>query len=208
MFVLDGPECRAVADWGPCGGVASYTKGQLIDAAYACQEGTDGPGIASCTGTAPAGQPINTATGGRHRFMVTATSTDGQRGVNTVSYVVRLPSNQFGVSRIKTHRNGIITVRVKVPGRGRIDVLGTAWNDNLAQAAVLLQPAPHRFVFARAHRSARRAGSLALRVIPNARATRLVHHHTYRVTLGLWITYTPTGGKYRKHGFYGLHLPK
>ena len=35
----------------------------------------------------------------------------------------------------------------------------------------------------------------------------LVAHHTYRVTLRLWISYTPTGGQQRNIGYYDLHLP-
>ena len=31
--------------------------------------------------------------------------------------------------------------------------------------------------------------------------------HTYRVTLRLWVTYTPAGRTYRSIGFDGLHLP-
>jgi hypothetical protein len=119
-----------------------------------------------------------------------------------------LPNNHFTVSQIRTHHHGTITLRVKVPGPGTIDVLETAWKNNLAQSAVLLQPAPHRFAFARQHTTARRASTLRVRVTPNALGRRLVHHHTYRVTLRLWVTYTPTGGKQRKQGFYGLHLPK
>lgn len=87
-------------------------------------------------------------------------------------------------------------------------MLETAWNDNLARSAVLLQPAPRRFVFARKPRTAHHASTLHVRVSPNARGRRLVHHHTYRVTLRLWVTYTPTGGEPRKQGFYGLRLSK
>ena len=82
----------------------------------------------------------------------------------------------------------------------------TAWNDNLAHAAIQLQPAPRRFVFARQHKTVQRATTLHLRVTPNKRGTRLVHHHSYRVTLRLWVSYTPTGGRPRSKGFYGLHL--
>ena len=128
----------------------------------------------------------------------------------TVTLIVKPPPriNHFTVSRIKTHPNGKITFRVKVPGPGAIDVLETAWNGNLARTAVQLQPAPRRFVFARRHRSARRATTMHFRVTPNARGKLLVHHHTYRVTLRLWVSYTPTGGHSRKQGFYGLRLPK
>ena len=191
----------------PSGG-ASYTRGQVVNASYGCLEGSRGPGIASCTGTVANGQPIDTSTAGVHSFAVTARSKDGLASTSKVSYTVLLPTNHFTVFHIKTHRDGTITFEVKVPGAGRIDVMETAWDDNLARAAVLLQPAPHRFVFARAHKTARQATTLQIRVIPNARGNRLVHHHTYRVVLRLWVTYTPTGGVYRSTGFYGLHLPK
>jgi hypothetical protein len=93
------------------------------------------------------------------------------------------------------------------PLQGSIDVLATAWNDNPARASVHLRPAPRRFVYARAHATARRAITLHLEVTPNARGRRLVRHHSYRVTLRLWVSYTPTGGRPRSTGFYGLHIP-
>ena len=187
---------------------ARYGRGQVVHASYNCLEGTGGPGISSCVGTVPNGQAINTSRVGKHSFAVTASSKDGQTATSTLSYTVRLPDNRFRVSRIMTQRNGTITLRVKVPGRGTINVVETAWKNNRARAAVLLQPAPRRFVYARARRSAHRASTLRVRVTPNALGRRLVHHHTYRATLRLWVTYTPSGGKQRKQGFYGLHLPR
>ena len=74
-------------------------------------------------------------------------------------------------------------------------------------APVVLQPARGRFVFARAHAIARKAGTLQIAVIPNARGRLLVANHRYRVTLRLWVSYTPTGGHPGKIGYYGLHLP-
>jgi hypothetical protein len=44
-------------------------------------------------------------------------------------------------------------------------------------------------------------------VKPNAMGRRLVAHHRYRVTLRLWISYTPRHGRQRDIGYYGLHLP-
>jgi hypothetical protein len=118
------------------------------------------------------------------------------------------PNNHFKVSRPTTHRNGTITFTVTVPGPGTIDVLATASNSNLARAAVRLQPGPHRFAFARSHTTARRATTVHIRVTPNARGKRLVRHHTSRVGLNLWVSYTPTGGSYRSIAFPGLRLPR
>jgi hypothetical protein len=85
-------------------------------------------------------------------------------------------------------------------------VLVTAWKDNLASAARLLQPALHRFVYARKHAGARRRGTVHLVVKPNRRGRRLVSRPRYRVTLRLWVTFTPTEGTQRSTGVYGLHL--
>lgn len=185
-----------------------YTLGQRVAASYSCQDGASGPGIASCTGTIPDGQPIDTTTAGRHSFTVTAISIDGQSSANTISYTVKKRSDQFTISHIRTHADGTITLEARVPGPGTIDVLETAWDDNLAHAAVVLQPATRRFVYARKHARVGGAGVIRLRITPTVRGQRLVHHHTYRVTLRLWVSYTPTGGVFAKHGFYGLHLPK
>jgi hypothetical protein len=134
-------------------------------------------------------------------------SEDGQVSVTTVSYTVVLPDNHFTVLDIKTHADGAIGFEVRVPGPGTIDVLATAWNDNLAHIAVVLHPATRRFVYARQHARVTTARLFHLIVTPNPRGGQLVGHHTYRVTLRLWVSYTPTGGRYRSVGFYGLHLP-
>jgi hypothetical protein len=117
------------------------------------------------------------------------------------------PVSRFTVVKIRTHRDGTITFSVTVSGPGTIDVLATAWNNNLARAAARLQPAPHRFAYGRAHARARRAITVDIHLRPNARGRRLVRHHTYRVTLRLWVTYTRSGGRPRSIGFHGLHIP-
>jgi hypothetical protein len=120
---------------------------------------------------------------------------------------VAQPSNRFTISHIRTFVDGTVRFSVTVPGPGRIDVLETAWNTNLASVAVRLQPARRRFVFTRAQRTASRAGTLRVTAPPDARGRLLVTHHAYRVTLRLWVSYTPTAGKPHSIGFYGLHLP-
>ena len=191
---------------------AHYTRGQVVVASYSCQPGYRGFGVASCTGTVTSGSRVDTSTLGRHAFTVTATSEYGQTTTQTVSYTVTAsapPSafNHAALSHITTYADGMITFSVKLPGAGHVDVLETAWNDNLASITALLQPAPHRFVFARAHKTLARARTIRVSVAPNARGRLLVEHHTYRVVLRLWITYTPAGGHARSIGIYGLHLP-
>ena len=117
------------------------------------------------------------------------------------------PSNRFTVSRTSTEADGTITFSVRAPGPGSVDVLETAWKDNLARAAVLLQPAPKRFVFARKHVDAADRGTMTVTVKPNRRGRLLLAHHRSRVLLTLWVSYTPRGGSYRTIGFLGLHLP-
>jgi hypothetical protein len=91
-----------------------------------------------------------------------------------------------------------------------VQILVTAWNDNFATAAtahvaaVLLQPAIGRFVFARRHATANRPSTLRILVSPNASGRRLVTRHRDQVTLRLWVTYTPTGGQSRSIGTYGI----
>jgi hypothetical protein len=178
-----------------------------VRAGFSCTEGPSGPGIASCTGTVASGKPLHTAKPGPHSFKVTAISRDGQVTTNTVTYTVRVPSNRITSVRRKPHSDGTFIVTAKVPGPGRVDVLVTAWKDNFATTARRLQPAPGRFVFARAHATATHARTLRIIVRPNARGRLLVAHHRYRVTLRLWISYTPTHGRQRNIGYYGLHLP-
>jgi len=63
------------------------------------------------------------------------------------------PSNKFTISQIRTFVDGTVRFQVTVPGPGTIDVLETAWKNNLASVAVLLAPAQGRFVFTRAPHS-------------------------------------------------------
>jgi hypothetical protein len=184
-----------------------FSEGQTVLASFGCTDGTHGPGISTCVGTVAPGSPINTTTPGQHSFTVTATSLDGQTATKTVSYTVALSPNKVTSVKRKPHRDGTFIVTAKIPGPGRVDVLVTAWKDNLAGAARVLNPAPGRFVFARAHATATHAGTLRIAVTPNVLGRRLVAHHRYRVTLRLWISFTPTHGGQRDLGYYGLHLP-
>ncbi|HUE26831.1 MAG TPA: autotransporter-associated beta strand repeat-containing protein, partial [Solirubrobacteraceae bacterium] len=202
--VADSPQVSIASPQG------IYRFGQLVRARYTCQDGIGGTGISACTGPAAAGAPVNTSTAGKHRFAVTAISRDGLSTTISVAYTV-LPDNHANVERVKVRQHapdGVVNFSVTVPGPGTVDVLETAWNDNFATVARLLQPARLRFVFARLHQVASRAETLELRVVPNARGEQLMRSHRYAVTIRLWVTYTPSGGAPRSQGFYGIQLTR
>jgi hypothetical protein len=193
---------------------ARYHYGQFVRARYACRPVDDGPAVRSCAGTVPNGSRIDTRRPGIHTFSVTAVDNAGDSAVKTVVYRV-VPSNHAGVSRIGAHADGSVRFRLRLPGPGAVDVLETAWIDNYARSVkrhrqasrVLLQPAPERFVFARAHLTARKAGAITVIVKPNSAGRKLLARYRYQPVIRLWVSFTPTGGAQRDHGFYGLLLP-
>ena len=202
---LPKPGAPSVSITSPASG-KEYRFGQVVRADYSCSDGANGTGIQSCTGPVPSGSPIDTSTPGSHSFAVTALSKDGQSTTRSVEYKVS-QNNQFTVSDIIARANGTVTFEFKVPNPGVVDVLETAWFSNLAHVTSLLQPAQGRFVFARAHVTIRRTGSLRVAVTPNSAGRKLLGHHTYSPVLRLWLSFTPKGGAQWDFGFYGLHLP-
>jgi hypothetical protein len=194
----------------PASGV-TYAHRQAVSASYSCQDGAFGPGITSCTGSLPSGHSLDTSSPGQHTFSVTAVSLDGQSLTKTVLYRVGFPVNQFTVGRLKLrHTNptvcGTVRFSVTVPGPGELKILETAWNDNLAGAARVLNPAPGRFAFARNHLNLKHAGRITITVKPNGRGRRLLKHHRYPVVIRLWVSFIPTSGLQRDIGSYGIHL--
>jgi hypothetical protein len=131
-------------------------------------------------------------------------------GVQPASIV---PNNHFvDPPRYQAHRDGSFVLSVKVPGPGRIDVMVTAWKSNLIHGALdarlfkLLQPAPGRFVFGRAHASAIHAGTTQILLSPNAVGRRLVARDRPETLVRIWVTFTPPHGRSHSVGYYGVLL--
>ncbi len=112
---------------------------------------------------------------------------------------------QLKVARIVVHRDGSITVHATVSAPGHMEVLVTAWNDNVALYTSALAPTRHRFVVARTRTNVTTAGKVTLQLRPDANGRRLINHPRYPVTLQLWVSYQPPYAQV-KAGFYGLHL--
>jgi hypothetical protein len=206
-YTVIGPPTVSISS--PVSG-ARYLHGRVVKAVYSCGEGAGGPGLASCVGTVAAGNPIDTHRLGRRVFTVTATSKDGQRVATSVTYtvVLRLPNNRFTIGHLVTKRNGTVRFTLKLPGPGIVDVMEVARLANFARAAVLLQPARGRFVFARKHLIIRRAGVISVTVLPNKRGKLLVAHHRVPVVIRLWVSYTPTNGNQRNIGIFGVRITR
>jgi Putative Ig domain len=142
---------------------------------------------------------------------VTAPSVTQQTGPGPVVSV--LPPNHFvEPPRYTARRNGSFFISVRVPGPGRIDVMITAWKGNLIHGALdahlfkLLQPAPGRFVFARARANASAGGVVKILVNPNTEGRLLVARNRPETLVRIWVTFTPPNGRSHSVGYYGVLL--
>ena len=64
---------------------AAYRQGEVVLADYTC---ADPAGVASCSGDAPVGSPVDTGVAGDHTFTVSTVDAVGNSGTRTVSYTV------------------------------------------------------------------------------------------------------------------------
>ena len=78
---------------------AVYQMNQIVNAGYGCQDG--GSGVASCTGSAASGSPIDTSSPGIKTFVVAAADAVGNRSAPTsVSYEVKRTLTAVGSASV------------------------------------------------------------------------------------------------------------
>jgi Bacterial Ig-like domain (group 3) len=73
----------------------AYTVGQQVLADYSCADQPGGSGVASCDGTVPNGEPIDTSEIGTHTFEVHAADGAGNPASATVTYSVHYDFDGF-----------------------------------------------------------------------------------------------------------------
>lgn len=193
---------------GGGGGGGGYPRGGGSGGdASGADGGASGGGGGSGLSSSSSGQTVTIGPG---PSPTPGASYDGKIVIGTLApELTKLPSdNRFRILRLSTRTNGTVKFTLKLPGRGTIDILETAWLDNFARITRLLYPAPRRFVFARKHLTARAAGSTPVTVEPSQRGRALISRHRYPVLIRLWVSYTPTGGRQHNVGIYGLRITR
>ena len=94
----------------------TYVKGQAVTTMFSCNEGSGGPGLASCDDSGPTSTVsggsghLDTSTLGAHSYKVIAISHDGQTKAASISYTVVRP---LAVS-IRTTRATVNAGRTKI----------------------------------------------------------------------------------------------
>jgi hypothetical protein len=185
---------------------ASFALGERVEAAYACEDDLDGTGVASCVGTVEPGQPIDTATPGRHAFSVTARDQAGNERAMTVHYTVKAPAAAAAVPgpgtvdsrqltgggplrilRSSIRRDGTILATVQVPNAGT--VIGLATFGGKGAHAAGLRIGKGRSRWAQRSYTVSEGGVVQLRLKPTVKARRTLRRGNGRVTVRLTVAF-------------------
>jgi hypothetical protein len=102
----------------------------------------------------------------------------------------RLPSNRFKVTRFRTTPGGIVRFDVSVAGAGDVIVLAT-----LGASTRTRKPGPGRFTVARKTAHAKRAGTLHIKLLPNAIGRSVIRRAHRPQRINVWTSFRPTGGR-------------
>jgi hypothetical protein len=180
---------------------STFTYGQMVIVTFSCAEGTFGPGLVDCSATDNNGNTINsggtldtTIAGKGQQIQVTATSGDSLVVQENVDYTV-LPDNQYTVSGVTAKKGGVVTVKLKLPGAGKVAVSERV--DGVAFSSVSV--------------SAHGAKTLTVTLKPSKAGRKLLaklarQKHPPKLTAKLSVAYTPTGGRQKTTTVGGVKL--
>jgi len=171
---------------------ARYLLGATVKANYSCLGSGSGPALEDCTGSVPAGKPINTRTLGQHSFSVSATDAGGESTTETVTYTVVKTGNHFVIAQLRLAARGVARLLLRLPGPGAVTVSAQAFNARAGGGA------GRAFAYGAARLSTHSAGTLAVSVKPNARGRALLRLSGASPVITVAVTYTPTGGRARQ----------
>ena len=112
---------------------AVYTLGQAVHADYACQDETDGSGLASCSGPAANGSSIDTSSVGTKPFTVNAADNAGNPASLTHNYSVIYNFNGFfqpvdNLPTLNTVKAGAgVAVKFSLRGNQGLNILAAGY---------------------------------------------------------------------------------
>jgi hypothetical protein len=162
---------------------AKYTFGEKVKPTYTCAQPGDPAALADCSAVddlghgIASGRALPTKLAGAHSLTVTATSSDGLSTSDTFNYTV-LPDNRFTVSRIEHNSAGTISLRLGLPGPGKVKVV---------------ELAPQGVTFGKYAVSVGAKRTLHVKVKPTPAGKALLKKGT-AARIRLRVTYTPKGG--------------
>jgi hypothetical protein len=162
---------------------AKYTFGEKVKPRYTCAQAGDPAALADCSAvddlgnSIASGRALPTKQAGSHSLTVTATSSDGLSTTDTFDYTV-LPDNRFTISTIRHNSAGTISLRLGLPGAGKVKVV---------------ELAAHGVTFGRYAVSVGAKRTLHLRIKPTPAGKALLKKGT-TAKVKLQVTYTPKGG--------------
>jgi hypothetical protein len=182
---------------------STFKYGQKVPVTFTCAEGEFGPGLSDCSGfdlngnTILSGGTVDTTVVGSGQLIeIDATSEDELQTSAFINYTV-LPNNVFTVVKTSAGKNGSVTLKLKVPGAGKLvvgeKVDGKAFSsysgkvNGAKTVTITLKP-----------------GSAAKKLL--AKIAEEAKNKRPKLTGKLAIAYTPKGGKKKTASVGGIKL--